>query len=325
MAQPQGYTDPNKPSHVCLMQKSIYGLHQASRAWYENFTSKLLGFGFLLSVSDPSLFIKCDNGCKPVSSPTSKEKLSPSDGPLLDDPTQSRRIVGALQYASLTRPDISYVVNQGTLTYGLHFCPGPLRLYAYCDADWAGSPFVRRSTSGYCVFLGPNPISWSAKKQNTVACSSTEAEYRCLTHIAAEITWLCFLLRDLHIPLSEIPLIWCDNVSAISLAFNHVFHARTKHVELDYHFVHEKVACKQLDVRFVSSIDQIADIFTKGLSSRRVQHLQSKLCIYDCPLSLRGDDNNTSPMSPGLVLTQAHTRTTRTQSPLTNQVSRAVS
>ena len=192
---------------------------------------------------------------------------------------------------------------KGTLTYGLHFRPGPLRLYAYCDADWADSPFDWQSTSGYFAFLGPNPISWSAKKQNIVARSSIEAEYRCLAHTVAELTWLCFLLRDLHIPLSEIPLIWCDNVSAISLAFNPVFHARTKHDEFDYHFVREKVACKQLDVRFVSSIDQIADIFTKGLSSKRLQNLQAKLCIRECPLSLMGDDNSTNPMSHVLVLT----------------------
>lgn len=79
---------------------------------------------------------------------------------------------------------------KGTLTFGLHFSSGPLHLQAYCDANWAGSPFNRRSTNGYCVFLGPNPISWSAKKQNTVARSSTEAEYRCLAHTAAELTYL---------------------------------------------------------------------------------------------------------------------------------------
>lgn len=251
-------------------------------------------------------------GCKPIGSPASKAKLSPSDGSPLQDPSTYRSIVGSLQYVTLTRPDICFTVNQvcqfmhalpdshmtavkrilrflkGTITYGLLFRPGPFSLQTFCDADWAGSPYDRRSTSGFGVFLGPNPISWSSKKQSTVARSSTEAEYRCLAQTAAEVTWLCSLLRDLHIPLSSIPLIWCDNVSAISLAFNPVFHARTKHIEIDYHFAHEKVAQKQLEVRFISTLDQVADIFLKGLHSSRVRDLQAKLLIRPRSHQLEG-------------------------------------
>ena len=175
-----------------------------------------------------------------------------------------------------------------TIKYGLLFRPGPFSLQAFCDADWVGSPYDRRSTSGFCVFLGPNPISWSSKKQPTVARSSTEAKYRCLAQTAAEVTWSCSLLRDLHIPLSSIPLIWYDNVSAISLAFNPVFRARTKHINIDYHFVREKVAQKQLDVRFISTLDQVADIFTKGLHSSRVRDLQAKLRVRPRPHQLEG-------------------------------------
>lgn len=164
-------------------------------------------------------------GCKPIGSPASKAKLSPSDGSSLQDPSTYRSIVGALQYVTLTRPDICFAVNQvcqfmyapndshmmavkrilrflkGTIQYGLFFRPGPFSLEAFCDADWAGSPYDRRSTSGFCVFLGPNPVFWSSKKQPIVARSSTEAGYRCLAQIDAEVTWLCFLLRDSHIPL----------------------------------------------------------------------------------------------------------------------------
>ena len=175
---------------------------------------------------------------------------------------------------------------KGTIKYGLLFRPGPFSLQAFCDADWAGSPYDRRSTSGFCVFLGPNPMSWSSKKQPTVARSSTEAEYRCLAQTAAEVTWLCSLLRDLHIPLSSIPLIWCDNVSAISLTFNPVFHAQTKHIEIDYHFVREKVTQKQLEVRFISTLDQLVDIFTKGLHAGRVRDLQAKLRVRPRPHQL---------------------------------------
>lgn len=141
---------------------------------------------------------------------------------------------------------------------------------------------------GFLFFLGPNPISWSAKKQPTVACSSIEAKYHCLAHTTAEVIWLCSLLHDLHIHLSTIPVIWCDNVSAISLSFNLVFCTRTKHIKIDYHVVREKVAHKQLKVRFISTLDQVSDIFTKGLHSTSVCDLQAKLCIHPRPHQLEG-------------------------------------
>ena len=132
-------------------------------------------------------------GCKPIGSPASETKLSPSDGSPLHDPFTYRSIMGALQYVTMTRPDICFTVNQvcqsthaptdvhmtavkrilcflkGTIQSGLTFRPGPFSLQAYCDANWAGSPFDRRSTDGFCIFLGPNPISWSSKKHPTFA------------------------------------------------------------------------------------------------------------------------------------------------------------
>ena len=131
--------------------------------------------------------------------------------------------------------------------------------------------------------MGPNQISWSAKKQPIVARSSSEAEYHCLAHTTTGVTWLCSLLHDLHISLSTILVIWCDNVSEISMAFNPVFHAWTKHIEMDYHFVLEKVAHKQHEVWFISTLDQVADIFTKGLHLTRVRDLQAKLCVQARP------------------------------------------
>ena len=177
---------------------------------------------------------------------------------------------------------------KGTLHHGIHFQPGPLALSAYCDVDWAGDPLDRKSITGMVVFLGNSPITWSAKKQLTVARSSTEAEYRALATTAAELSWLRMILKDLGIFLSLPPMLWCDNVSALALASNPIFHARTKHIEVDYHYIREKVLAKELKLNFISTLDQLADIFTKALPSPRFLDLASKLMGVP-PLSLRGD------------------------------------
>ncbi|CAL9003000.1 unnamed protein product [Prunus brigantina] len=249
---------------------------------------------------------------KPVPTPAlSGRRLSISNGDPLPDPTEYRSTVGALQYLTLTRPDIAFAVNQvcqfmhqpttahwlavkrilrylnGTLTHGLFYSPSTLFLSAFSDADYAGNPNDRRSTGGYCVYLGTNLISWSSKKQRGVSRSSTEAEYRQLAYTAATLSWFRALFQDLHLP-APCPKLWCDNISALSLASNPVFHSRTRHVEVDYHYVRERVVRNELLVAYCSTVDQIADIFTKGLSSARFSLLRSKLPVPHRPVSLRG-------------------------------------
>ena len=108
---------------------------------------------------------------------------------------------------------------------GIHFLKGSLVLSAYSNANWAGDPIERRSITGMVVFLDNSPITWSAKKQPIVSRSSREAEYRALAVTAAKLYWLRMLLKDLGVYLHHPPILWCDNVSALSLASNPVFHA----------------------------------------------------------------------------------------------------
>jgi hypothetical protein len=166
---------------------------------------------------------------------------------------------------------------KGSLSSRLLFQPGSLNLQAYADADWAGDPIDRRSTSGYVVFLGSTPITWVSKKQCTVSRSSTEAEYRSLASATAEVFWIRMVLKDLGIFLPNPPILWCDNLSALTLASNPVFHARTKHIEVDYHFIREKVVRRDVVVKFISTTDQLADILTKCLPSPSFHRLRANL------------------------------------------------
>ncbi|GKC93103.1 ribonuclease H-like domain-containing protein [Tanacetum coccineum] len=205
--------------------------------------------------------------CNPSRTSVDTESKLGIDGDPVSDPTLYRSLTGSLQYLTFTRPDISYVVQQvclylhhprephflalkrimwyvrGTLDYGLQlFSSFTTDLVAYSDADWAGCPTTRRSTSGYCVFLGNNLLSWSTKRQPTLSYSSAEAEYRGVTNVVAETCWLRNLLRELHTTLSFDALVYCDNVSAVYLSCNPVHHQRTKHIDIAIHFVRDLVA-----------------------------------------------------------------------------------
>ncbi|XP_071714956.1 uncharacterized mitochondrial protein AtMg00810-like [Rutidosis leptorrhynchoides] len=179
--------------------------------------------------------------CNPVSTPVdTQRKLSSSEGTPYHNPTLYRSLAGALQYLTFTCPDISYAVQQiclhmhapttthllalkriirylqGTLSLGLHIRKTfSQSLIAYTDADWAGCPDTRRSTSAYCIYLGDYLISWSSKRQPTLSRSSAEAEYRGVANVVAESCWLRSLLFELHCPITKATLVYCDNISDV--------------------------------------------------------------------------------------------------------------
>ena len=249
--------------------------------------------------------------CKLCSTPVDTHaKVSSTAGAPVSDPTQYRSLVSVLQYLIFTRPDISYAVQQvclymhdprdghlsavkrilrylrGTLGHGLLLRPSSTSaLVVYTDADWASCPDTRKSTPCYAVFLGDNLVSWSSKRQPTVSRSSAEAEYRVVANDVAEACWLRQLLQELHSPLTSSTLVYCDNVSAVYLSTNPVQHQRTKHVEIDLHFVRERVAIGDVRVLHVPTTSQFADIFTKGLPTSVFSEFRSSLniCSIDVP------------------------------------------
>ncbi|XP_066354389.1 uncharacterized mitochondrial protein AtMg00810-like [Miscanthus floridulus] len=221
-----------------------------------------------------------------------KLKASAADGKLIDDATTYRSITGALQYLTITRPDIAYAMQQvclhmhaprdmhqtmmkcilryvkGTTSLGIQLraAPSPT-ITAYSDTDWAGCLDMRCSALGFCVFLGNSLILWSSKRQTTVSRASVEAEYHAIANAVSECSWLRHLLGELLYKVPSVTVAFCDNISSVYMSRNPIHHRRTKHIELDIHFIWEKVAIGELHVPHVPSARQLADVFTKGLPS----------------------------------------------------------
>ncbi|GKV20452.1 hypothetical protein SLEP1_g30576 [Rubroshorea leprosula] len=234
-------------------------------------------------------------------------KLRQKDGEKLSNPSFYHQLVGRLLYLTMTRPDIAYVVQvvsqfvvdprrlhltavlriirylHGTISRGLFFSSHPcMQLQAYADADWAGCPDTRRSTTSWCVFLGDSLISWKCKKQKTVSKSTAEVEYRAMSSACSELTWLRGFLQTLTFPTPPSPL-YADNMSAIRIASNHVFHERTKHIEVDCHFIRNMYLAGAITLPYIASEHQIADIFTEAMTTARHKFLVSKLTLVSQP------------------------------------------
>ncbi|KZV22697.1 Cysteine-rich RLK (receptor-like protein kinase) 8 [Dorcoceras hygrometricum] len=369
--------------NVCRLHKSLYGLKQSPRAWFEKFSKSVKNQGYTQGQSDHTMFIKSSGTGKVavlivyvddiIISGNDEEEIHrlkkclssefevkdlgplryflgmevarskkgiyvsqrkyildllkdtgmtgcrPSDTPIdpnlkLGDITQGtpvdvgryQRLVGKLIYLSHTRPDIAFAVSMVSqfmhspyeehldavykiLRY-LKNTPGKGLLFKRCsvrniegftDADWAGSVTDRRSTSGYCIFLWGNLVTWRSKKQNVVARSSAEAELRAVANGVCELLWVRRVLKELQLEFEAPMKLFCDNKSAINIANNPVQHDRTKHIEIDRHFIKEKLEDGSICMPYVPSEQQIADGFTKGNFRPKFEDFTSKLGMVD--------------------------------------------
>ena len=266
--------------------------------------------GIVLSQRHYTLQLLEDTGflaCKPAIIPMDpKMQLTATDGDVLTDISQYRRLIGRLLYLTLSRPDITFAVHKLSqflaqprvphlqaahhlLRYlksspgqGLFFSSSSsLQLKAFSDADWGSCVVSRKSVTGFCVFLGDSLVSWKAKKQTTISRSSAEAEYRAMAATTCELVWLRQLLMDFGVTISSPALLLCDNQAAVHIASNPIFHERTKHIEIDCHFVRDKVTDGFVKLMPIRSQHQLADVFTKPLPSTSLFPLLSKMAVKD--------------------------------------------
>jgi hypothetical protein len=250
--------------------------------------------------------------CKPVKTPQDpglRLTKSMCDGGCKHDETMKdvpyRSAVGALMYLMVgTRPDLAAVVGalsqfaadpcpthwqalkrvfrylRATPTHGIHFSGSSNgEIIGYSDADWAGDIETRRSTSGYVFLLNGGCISWRSKKQRTVALSSTEAEYMALSEATQEAVWLKAFVTELGEDIGGALTVYEDNQGAIALAKNPEFHKRTKHIDIRYHFVREKVEDGQVVLEYCPTQDMLADLMTKPIAAAHFDALRTKLGI----------------------------------------------
>jgi hypothetical protein len=248
--------------------------------------------------------------CKPAATPMDAngnfDKLHEGDERF--DRSTYQSAIGCLTYLTTsTRPDIAAAVGilskfmadpgpahwmgvkrilrylKGTHDYGLVFTAGNQdALLGFSDSDWAGDVVTRRSTSGYVFQLGKSTISWCSKRQQTVAKSSTEAEYVALAMATQEVVWLRRLLSDLHIDISAPTELREDNQGAIDLSRNPKHHGRTKHIDVSFHFTRERIATKEIDVKYVPSTKNLADVMTKPLPRVPFENFRDELGVRAC-------------------------------------------
>nr|GEV18909.1 retrovirus-related Pol polyprotein from transposon TNT 1-94 [Tanacetum cinerariifolium] len=289
VSQQNGFVDKDNPNHVYKLKKALYGLKQAPRAWYDLLSKLLLSQEFSKGTVDPTMFIRREGkdillisqsprgiflnqskyaleslkkygmeSCDPVDTlMVKKSKLDEDPQGKAVDPIHYHGMVGTLMYLIATRPDLTFVLS-------------------YVDADHAGYQDTRQSTSGSMQLLGDRPVSWSSKRQKSIAISSTEVKYIALPGCCAQVLWMRSQLTDYGPGFNKIPM-YFYNKSVIALCCNNVQHSRSKHIYIRFHFIKEQVENGVVELYFVNTESQLADVFTKALCRERIEFLINKL------------------------------------------------
>jgi hypothetical protein len=223
------------------------------------------------------------------------------------DQTMFRSMIGSLLYLTASRLDIAFSVGvcarfqanpkeshltavkrilwyvNATANFGVYFSRDTtLNLAGYSDADWAGNADDRKSTSGGCFYVGTNLVAWMSKKQNSISLSTAEAEYIAAGSCCTQLMWMKQLLADYGFP-QGMMVVYCDNTSAINISKNLVQHSRTKHIDIRHHFIRDLVENQVVSLDYVSTENQLADLFTKPLDGSRFEYLRNAIGICLMP------------------------------------------
>ncbi|GJS72718.1 retrovirus-related pol polyprotein from transposon TNT 1-94 [Tanacetum coccineum] len=288
VSQPEGFIDPEFPDHVYRLKKALYGLKQAPRACQSQYAIELLKKHGL-------------DECVSMSTPMATERLDADLQGTPTDQTTYRRMIGGLMYLTASRPDIAFATFvcaryqarptvkhlkevkrifrylRQSYNMGLWYPKDSgFELIAYSDADHAGCKDDCKSTSGGLQFLGGKLVSWSSKKQDCTAMSTAEAEYVSLSACCAQVIWMRTQLLDYGYKYNRIPM-YCDSKSAIAISCNPVQHSKTKHIDIRYHFIKEHVEKGTVEIYFVGTEYQLADLFTKALPKERFEYLVHRM------------------------------------------------
>jgi hypothetical protein len=172
---------------------------------------------------------------------------------------------------------------KGTVNFGIMTDNCDVELAGYSDSDWARNPDDKKSTSGYAFNIGTRVVSWSSKKQPIVSLSSTKDEYKALCNATCEFVWLRRILEDIGNKKMKPTVLKCDNQSSIKLAHNPIYHARTKHIEIQHHFVREKIQEKEIDLTYCNTTENVANIFTKPLGKMSFEECRKQLGVVENP------------------------------------------
>ncbi|XP_068336409.1 uncharacterized protein [Pyrus communis] len=291
MKLPPGHPQSNEPNVVCRLHKAIYGLKQSPRAWYAKLSSVLTSVGFKSSNADSSLFVRTGVvGTLVVLIYVDDLIITGDNTDEISTLKQSLRQrfaikdLGILKYflgIEVATSHNGLFLNQRKYVLDLlndanmnDAKPATTPLDSKQKPSLKGTPLM--DITHYQRLVG-NLVTWKSKKQTVIARSSAEAEYRAMASTACELIWLKGILCDLGFPATLPMSLFCDNQAAMHIASNPVFHERTKHIEVDCHFVWAQVQSQVIQTRYTRSFDQLADIFTKPLASHRFQWLLSKL------------------------------------------------